>query len=371
MQNKLIIYLSLIFFLLCTYEVIPQTWEKNNVTEYFSDKFISDIATANNKIWLMDREHYLYSVENDSIQMYNIPRNIKYGRLEDYREDFKERKFGVFGEMFYIDLSSNDEVLWLIHSNRSFIKIGGGYFEKYDCELDSNLEVINHQVDKFGNLWILFKIYKNGNYIFYMDKDGKYSIEKIKFPYKVSSTKNFYVYKEKLHFIISIYNEKRDIYSDYDIIYSDNPELNDKINDYLPIDKYTEYKINFPNDSTFIIISSKGEIIYSDIYKERPAENTSINISSSCYWFTVINNLIYLSNEVGFYKYDITSRRLLEVIDVGKEINNFSFLSPYFYQFKYLTYFDNHIWGLNNWWGEFGKSVCDVSTNGIKIYKIK
>ena len=123
MQNKLIIYLSLIFFLLCTYEVIPQTWEKNNVTEYFSDKFISDIATANNKIWLMDREHYLYSVENDSIQMYNIPRNIKYGRLEDYREDFKERKFGVFGEMFYIDLSSNDEVLWLIHPYRSFIKI--------------------------------------------------------------------------------------------------------------------------------------------------------------------------------------------------------------------------------------------------------
>lgn len=376
MKNKLSLYLVLLFWVITINEILPQTWEDNEITEYFKNKMINDIAKTNNNIWLMDSEGYLYLIKNDSVKMYNIPRNVLNGELDDYKEDLNNVKSEKYGDMDYEFLSSNNRIIWLIQKNiyKNFLKIEGNCFMKFSCELDidSNLEVLNHQVDDNGNLWILYEIYKNGGYyIFFMNADGKYSIKKLEFPYKDYKIKIFYVYKGNLHFIISIHDEKRDIYSDYDIIYSDNPEYKNYINEYLPNERFTEYKINFQNDSTFIIISSNGKIIYSDNFRRLPFnEFPLIDINSSCFWFAVANGFIYYTYGCGFYKYDIESNRLIEVIDYIKDKKTNYFVSPYLYDFKKIIYFNNCIWGLKCAWGEWGKSLCDVKTNGIKIYKL-
>ncbi|HPS64495.1 MAG TPA: hypothetical protein PK447_02845 [Ignavibacteria bacterium] len=384
MNIKLINIILLLFLLAAANECLPQKWVNNNITEYFSKILLDDMNSTKNDIWLLGMG-YLYRIHDSTIKSYEIPAKINEGSLIDYeRTNFnekaekKEESTETIGKTNYSLLSGNGSVLWMIQpvTNKYFTIIEGEDFKQFNCTcelLDITSEIINHQVDEYGKLWILYRLYNSKEYVlFSVDKSGKYDINKIEFSFPVNMIKCFFIYKGKLHFVISKYNKERGIYSDYDVLYPDDSKIV-QINEYISDSGFNDigYKIHIINNDRCILISSNGKILFPDNIGIMYNNDFKILSKGSCFWFTLVNKLIYFTNADGFFKYDIESGRLLEVIDYILPKGYYTSPTPYYYDMKNIFYFNNCIWGLKCSWDKEGKPLCNVKTNGIKIYKLK
>lgn len=362
-NNYNIFYLFLTLFLIFIFNnVCCQTWITNGLTEKFTDMSIYDIEYNSNKLWILS-DYHLYEVNGDSAIILYLD-SFSSGPISNY---YKKKHSKYIG---YDKFARSKKSLFLFNQYlmNSFLRIYNDTVTYASFLLNENEKILFIDTDEKENIYFLGVSRDNKLSKYFMIQynllNNQYRNELITLDDSMEIV-FFTINQEEKMFILRSYNKSLNIYRDnlyYDSTYNFEDKYSYNLNNGFKYDNifYKSFKL----ENKTYLLSSNGKLL---VLENRSIMmfRTTLVTNGACFWFMLVDNFIFYTDNQGFKKYDYDNN-ILSVIETDVPRINIASTG---YKFRNIVRIDNYIYGINGAWDQ--RIFCNVLSNGIRIYKFK
>lgn len=319
MKSKKLIYLFFAFSIFVSENIFSQGVIENNISEYMKNYYVEDLCFSNNVLWVVaekigDHNTEVIRCDKEQITRYFID-HMKNGKLSQFLCTAEIKNIHKDSSFTPSLIKCTKERVWLVNERDmkfAMIQNDSIWFDKYNIENqqyvadlfysnDTNRLYILNRYDLDGN-----RFKSNGNKLFCFGDEKK--IIQREMPLKIDSiyaVTGFFINCDKKAFLISKINENSycNLYitgKNDSLLKIIGPFENEFLCDYF-IDDQTIYLILMRNNDTpgnFIVLDSDMNYHTYNIPKINSQKLTG------CVSFVVLDNVAYIADAKGFYKYE-------------------------------------------------------------------
>lgn len=319
MKSKKLIYLFFAFSIFVSGNLFSQGFIENNISEYMKNYYVEDLCFSNDALWIVAEKQKEYKTEVIKCDKGQITRyyinHMKNGKLEHFLKlvDYKNIDKDSFFTPSLIKCAK--ETVWLVNERDmkfAMIRNDSIWFDRYGAKGQQEFGNLYFTNDS-NNLYV-FNRYdldenrfeENGNKMFCFGDERK--IVEREIPLKIEpnyAVTDFFVNNDKKVFLVS--NMRGYVYSNF-YVYGENdsllkiigPYMNNFLCDYFLDDKTIYLILKNDNDtpSSFIVLDSDM-----NYHKYNIPEYNSKKLTG-CVSFIVLDNVAYIADAKGLYKYE-------------------------------------------------------------------
>lgn len=339
-----------------------QTWVSNNLTNRFSNSFVEDITYHSDNLWIL-ADGTIYKTNGDSAIALFLD-----SCSNGYLSNFCNKDMPLLNLFNKFIKSRNSLFIYNKYYTSGFIRIINNIVSYKSLFLNKNEKVIFSDTDLNESIYFISKTKQSkfSNY-FIIKYDSLNNQHRNKLITLKDSAELIYfsVHGSQYFYITRTYFNNPDIY--YDNIFWGNVnkyEINyhDNLHNGFQTDK-VKYNFYETENDTYIL-SSNGKLFDFDSNSLRRFW-TTLSTNGACFWFLVIDNQVYYTDNQGFKKYDIANN-ILSIIESDIRENNIASTG---YKFRNIIKANDYIYGFNGSWDQ--RTFCNYLSNGIRIFKYK